>query len=116
LNIFIQKKLVLVGDSKSKNMCGIVGVYNLDGKPFLLSNLVKMAEAIAHRGPDDVGFYIKDSIALAHKRLSILDTSPRGAQPMTSKDGKWIFVFNGCIYNYLEMKQELRSKGHYFNS
>lgn len=97
-------------------MCGIAGVYNLDGKPFLLSNLVRMAETIAHRGPDDEGYYVKDNIALAHKRLSILDTSPRGAQPMASKDGKWVVVFNGCIYNYLELKQELKSKGHYFVS
>lgn len=97
-------------------MCGIVGVYNLDGRPYILSNLVKMAEAIAHRGPDDEGYYVKDNIALAHKRLSILDTSPRGAQPMTSKDGKWIVVFNGCIYNFLELKQELKAKGHYFVS
>lgn len=97
-------------------MCGITGVFNLDGKPFLLSNLVRMAEAIAHRGPDGEGFYIKDNIALAHKRLAIIDTSPRGTQPMSSKDGKWVVVFNGCIYNYLELKQELQSKGHYFVS
>lgn len=97
-------------------MCGIAGVFNLDGKPFLLSNLVRMAETIAHRGPDDEGYYVKDNIALAHKRLSILDTSPRGSQPMASKDGKWVVVFNGCIYNYLELKQELKSRGHYFVS
>lgn len=97
-------------------MCGIAGVYNLDGRPFLLSNLVRMAETIAHRGPDDEGYYVKDNIALAHKRLSILDTSHRGAQPMASKDGKWVVVFNGCIYNYLELKQELKAKGHYFVS
>jgi len=97
-------------------MCGITGVFNLDGKPFLQSNLVKMANSIAHRGPDDEGFYLKDNIALAHKRLSIIDTSPRGVQPMTSKDGKWVIVFNGCIYNYLELKQELSSRGHCFVS
>ena len=97
-------------------MCGIVGVYNLDGKPFLLTNLVKMAEQIAHRGPDDEGFYVKDNIALGHKRLSILDTSKKGAQPMTSKDGKWVVVFNGCIYNFLEIRQELKALGHYFVS
>ena len=97
-------------------MCGIVGVYNLDGKPFLLNNLVKMAEQIAHRGPDDEGFYVKDNIALGHKRLSILDTSKKGAQPMTSKDGKWVVVFNGCIYNFLEIRQELKALGHYFVS
>ncbi len=97
-------------------MCGIVGVYNLDGKPFLLSNLVKMAEQIAHRGPDDEGFYLKDNIALGHKRLSILDISKKGAQPMTSKDGKWVVVFNGCIYNFMEIRQELKALGHYFVS
>ena len=97
-------------------MCGIVGVYNLDGKPFLLTNLVKMAEQIAHRGPDDEGFYGKDNIALGHKRLSILDTSKKGAQHMTSKDRKWVVVFNGCIYNFLEIRQELKALGHYFVS
>lgn len=97
-------------------MCGIVGVFNLDGNPFLHSNLVKMADSIAHRGPDDEGYYIHDNIALAHRRLSIIDTSKKGAQPMTSKDGKWVVVFNGCIYNFLELKQELKSRGHYFIS
>ena len=97
-------------------MCGITGVFNLDGSPFLLSNLVKMAESIAHRGPDGEGYYIKDNIALAHKRLSIIDISTRGAQPMTSKDGKWIVVFNGCIYNYQEIKQKLMAMNHYFVS
>lgn len=97
-------------------MCGIAGVFNLDGRPFPLGGIKSMAEAIAHRGPDDEGFYVKDSIALAHKRLSILDTSPRGAQPMASKDGKWIVVFNGCIYNYLDIKQELKARGHHFIS
>jgi len=97
-------------------MCGIVGVFNLDGKPFLLTNLVRMADQISHRGPDDEGFFVKDNIALGHKRLSIIDTSQKGAQPMTSKNGKWIVIFNGCIYNYLEMRQELKSLGHYFIS
>jgi asparagine synthase (glutamine-hydrolysing) len=97
-------------------MCGIAGVFNLDGKPFLHANLVKMAEQIAHRGPDDEGYFLQNNIALAHKRLSILDTSSRGAQPMMSKDGKWVIVFNGCIYNFLEIKQELKAKGHSFVS
>lgn len=97
-------------------MCGITGVFNLGGQPFQRANLMRMAEAIAHRGPDDEGYYIKENIALAHKRLSILDISPRGAQPMISKDGKWVIVFNGCIYNYLELKQELKAIGHSFVS
>jgi len=97
-------------------MCGIVGVFNLDHKPFSLTGIKKMASAIAHRGPDGEGYYVKDFIALGHKRLSILDTSERGLQPMTSKNGEWIIVFNGAIYNFLELKQELQAKGHYFIS
>ncbi len=97
-------------------MCGIVGVFNLDGTPFLEAHIKNMAAEIAHRGPDDEGYYVNNNIALGHKRLSIIDTSPRGAQPMSSKDGKWIIVFNGCIYNYLELKQDLLSKGHAFVS
>ena len=97
-------------------MCGLTGVFNLNGEPFLLSNLKKMAEAIAHRGPDDEGYFVKDNIGLAHKRLAIIDTSSKGAQPMTSKDGKWVIVFNGAIYNFLELKEELKSLGHTFYS
>jgi asparagine synthase (glutamine-hydrolysing) len=97
-------------------MCGIVGVFNLNGEPFALSNLKQMAEAIAHRGPDGDGYFVDNQIGLAHKRLAILDVSPKGAQPMTSKDGKWVITFNGCIYNYLELKQELKAKGHEFIS
>ena len=97
-------------------MCGIVGVFNLNGSPFSEDRLKKMAATIAHRGPDGEGYYVKDNIALAHRRLAILDTSVRGSQPMMSKDGKWILIFNGCVYNYLELKQELKAKGHEFIS
>ncbi|MTI39300.1 asparagine synthase (glutamine-hydrolyzing), partial [Fulvivirga lutimaris] len=97
-------------------MCGIVGVFNLDKEPFTLNELKQMASVIEHRGPDGDGYYVNNNIALAHKRLSILDTSSKGAQPMTSKNGEWIISFNGCIYNFLELKQELRSKGHEFYS
>jgi asparagine synthase (glutamine-hydrolysing) len=97
-------------------MCGIVGVFNLNGDTFSLAALKKMASSIEHRGPDGEGYYIENNIALAHKRLAILDTSSKGAQPMTSKDGKWTIVFNGCIYNFLELKQELLAKGHAFVS
>jgi len=97
-------------------MCGIVGVYNLDKKPFTLRGIKNMASAIAHRGPDGEGYYVKDNIAFGHKRLSIIDTSDKGLQPMTSKDGNWVVIFNGAIYNFLELKQELQAKGHYFVS
>lgn len=95
-------------------MCGLTGVFNLNGASFSEQHLRKMADAIAHRGPDGEGYYVNKNIALAHKRLSILDVSEKGTQPMTSKDGRWTLVFNGCIYNYLEFKEELLAKGHRF--
>ena len=97
-------------------MCGILGIYNLNRAPIALSTLKMMSDKISHRGPDGEGFYLKDHIGLAHKRLAILDVSQLGAQPMASKDGTWIISFNGCIYNFLELKQDLLSKGHIFVS
>ncbi|MFO8235063.1 MAG: asparagine synthase (glutamine-hydrolyzing) [Bacteroidales bacterium] len=97
-------------------MCGIAGVFNLDGKYFPEDRLKKMSKAIAHRGPDSEGHYIKENIAFAHRRLSIIDTSDKASQPMHSKDNLWVIVYNGCIYNYPEIKQELKAKGHRFIS
>lgn len=97
-------------------MCGIAGIFNLDGTPIAHQTIKAMAYKMAHRGPDGEGFFISDNIALAHKRLAILDTSDRGSQPMSSHNGDWVISFNGCIYNYLELKQELKSKGHSFVS
>lgn len=95
-------------------MCGIAGIYNLTGRPVTLQEIKKMGERLSHRGPDGDGYFYKENIALAHRRLAILDTSDKGAQPMTSKDGRWTLVFNGCIYNYMELKQQLRGRGHSF--
>ncbi len=97
-------------------MCGIVGVFNLDEKAFSEKALKHMASRIAHRGPDGEGYYLQENFALAHKRLSILDTSEKGSQPMTSANGEWIIAFNGCVYNFIELKQELIEKGHFFQS
>lgn len=97
-------------------MCGIVGVFNLNKEPVVLQKVQEMASLIAHRGPDGEGIYVKDHIGLAHRRLAILDTSALGAQPMTSKNGEWIILFNGCIYNFLELKLQLQSIGHSFIS
>jgi asparagine synthase (glutamine-hydrolysing) len=97
-------------------VCGIVGVFNLNGEPFSSVTLKNMSDAIAHRGPDGEGYYTHEGIALAHRRLAILDVSARGAQPMTSKNGAWVVVFNGCIYNFSELKQELITQGHQFVS
>lgn len=95
-------------------MCGIVGIYNKNKKPVYRQTLKNMSDKLAHRGPDGEGLYLNAHLGLAHRRLAILDTSPKGNQPMSSKDGKWTIVFNGCIYNYLELKQELQSLGHEF--
>lgn len=97
-------------------MCGILGIYNVNRQPIALNLLKRMTEKIVHRGPDGEGFFLDDYIGFSHRRLAILDISPKGAQPMTSKDGNWVITFNGCIYNYLELKQDLLSKGHIFVS
>ena len=97
-------------------MCGIIGIFNLKKETVNRKVLQSMADKIAHRGPDGQGYFIKDNIGLAHKRLAILDTSDNGAQPMSSRSNKWTIVFNGCIYNFSELKQELKSKGHTFSS
>jgi asparagine synthase (glutamine-hydrolysing) len=97
-------------------MCGIAGVFNFNKEPISHATIKSMIDMISHRGPDGEGIYIDDYLALGHKRLSILDISPTGSQPMASKNGEWVIVFNGCIYNYLELKIDLKNKGHQFVS
>lgn len=97
-------------------MCGIAGIFNINGSPTSLSTIKAMTSQIAHRGPDGEGFYVEENIALGHRRLAIIDTSAKGNQPMESKNGEWVVVFNGCIYNYLELKSQLKAKGHSFVS
>jgi asparagine synthase (glutamine-hydrolysing) len=88
-------------------MCGIVGIINKTKQPVELQSLHKMMRAIKHRGPDDEGTYIDRNVGLGFVRLSILDTSMAGHQPMVSGDGSLVLVFNGEIFNYLELKNEL---------
>ena len=92
-------------------MCGIVGVFGGD-----LNSLNSANSLISHRGPDDDGIYINRTlnIGLGHRRLSILDTSSFGHQPMFSDDGKLVLVFNGEIYNYKELRSDLKRKGFVF--
>ncbi len=97
-------------------MCGITGVFHLNNKPVAHQTIKVMTDALAHRGPDGEGIFIEDNVALGHRRLSILDVSSKGAQPMVSHNGDWIIVFNGCIYNFRELKVDLQSKGHEFYS
>lgn len=92
-------------------MCGIVGFVSKEEHK---KEIIKgMANKIAHRGPDQEGYYIEDNIALGHRRLSIIDVE-NGTQPMLNKDKNIIVVFNGEIYNYKELQQELKKKGHDF--
>jgi asparagine synthase (glutamine-hydrolysing) len=95
-------------------MCGISGIFNLNGEPVSHQEIKSMTQMLAHRGPDGDGYFLDGSIALGHRRLAIIDTNSRANQPMTSRNGEWSIVFNGCIYNYVELKEELRSKGHNF--
>jgi len=97
-------------------MCGITGIFNPGGQPLGDKIISSMTDALAHRGPDGRGIFVEETIALGHRRLAILDTSNKGAQPMSSHDNRWVVVFNGCIYNFRELKIELQSRGHYFNS
>lgn len=97
-------------------MCGICGVYNLDRQHIVDEDaLVEMAHSMRHRGPDDEGVFIDRNLGLGHQRLSIIDLSPSGHQPMSTADGRFWIVFNGEIYNYLELRQPLGKK-HQFRS
>src|SRR5215510_8291476 len=120
-------------------MCGIVGAVSLDGGPIELSSLQRMNDLQAHRGPDGEGFMLGwiesgnfqhafvrhtepwDSnsvvrIGLGHRRLAILDLSDRGLQPMSSSGSSAWIIFNGEIYNFKELRAELRSHGYTFKT
>ncbi len=91
-------------------MCGIVGIINFNKEKVEPSDISIMLKTIKHRGPDDEGTFFHNNIALGHVRLSIIDLSSAGHQPMPSADERYCIVFNGEIYNYLELKNELQSK------
>jgi len=97
-------------------MCGIVGIYNLKETPVDRFLLQKMADTLHHRGPDDGAIYINKNVGLGHKRLSVIDVSPAGRQPMTNEDKTLWVVFNGEIYNFQEIKKDLERRGHKFSS
>ena len=97
-------------------MCGIAGYFHFQNdRKADLSRLKQMTNSLAHRGPDGEGFLVKDNLALGHRRLSIIDLET-GNQPMFSHDGKFAIIFNGEIYNYLELREELKSLGHMFKT
>jgi len=98
-------------------MCGIAGIFSFQqNAPVTAAQIKKMTDAIRHRGPDDEGIYINQQIGLGHRRLSIIDLSPDGHQPMTGPDGSTQIIYNGELYNYLELRAELKKRGHRFKS
>lgn len=97
-------------------MCGIAGIITKDGSLPSEECLSLMSESIIHRGPDDDGMWIEGGVGFAHRRLAIIDLTERGAQPMHSADGRFVLVYNGEVYNYIELRKELESTGISFQS
>src|ERR1700690_2234327 len=98
-------------------MCGIVGFHteHKEDREVLSRRIHKMTSCLKHRGPDGDGYYVGDNVALGHRRLSIIDLAT-GQQPIFNEDKSKCVIFNGEIYNYKEIKDELIKKGHIFMS
>lgn len=97
-------------------MCGIAGKININNKNVSFGEIERMIKAIDHRGPDDRGVFVNGNVGLGHCRLSILDLSVLGHQPMSDENQEVWITFNGEIYNFLELKEELIKQGHSFKS
>jgi asparagine synthase (glutamine-hydrolysing) len=98
-------------------MCGICGAVSVDSKPPLDEiQLTRMRDSLIHRGPDDAGNYFGQGVSLASRRLAILDLSPKGHMPMATEDGRYQIVYNGEVYNFESLREELKSKGVSFRS
>lgn len=98
-------------------MCGIAGLFQAD-QPLRADDFTRMRDSLAHRGPDDAHSELFENahLALGHRRLSFLDLSPAGRQPLSNEDQSVWIVFNGEIYNYLELRGELQASGHTFHT
>lgn len=97
-------------------MCGIAGFINKNAEKAFEEQVKRMTDTIVHRGPDAEGQYAYKNVGLGHRRLSILDLSENGKQPMVSCDDRYVIVFNGEIYNYVELKEELQASGGIFKN
>jgi asparagine synthase (glutamine-hydrolysing) len=97
-------------------MCAICGIINFDHRPVAASELVAMRDVMIHRGPDHGGEWLGGHAALGHRRLSIIDLSPLGHQPMTNESASVAVTFNGEIYNFPELRKELEGRGYRFRS
>src|SRR5215467_15675992 len=97
-------------------MCGICGQFNFTtGEPVDSLTIRRMTRAIAHRGPDDEGYFVSGSVGLGFRRLSIIDLAG-GHQPMSDAEETVWIIFNGEIYNFQELRQDLESRGHRFRT
>ena len=97
-------------------MCGIFGLINLNGERINREELKKSNNFLNHRGKDGDGYWTEGTIGLAHKRLAIIDLSTKASQPMSSENQRYIISYNGEIYNFKELRDQLESKGLVFNS
>jgi asparagine synthase (glutamine-hydrolysing) len=97
-------------------MCGVAGTFHLDGAPSSARILQRMTDSVRHRGPDDEGHFVDGACGLGHRRLSIIDLSKAGHQPMMTADGRFVLSYNGEIYNYRELRLELEAHGYVFRS
>ena len=95
-------------------MCGIAGILVLTGARADEKLLSAMSARIRHRGPDGEGMHLDGPVGLAHRRLAIIDLTDAAKEPMTNEDGTLWLVFNGEIYNFIELREELAMKGHTF--
>ncbi|MCP4429923.1 MAG: N-acetylglutaminylglutamine amidotransferase [Gammaproteobacteria bacterium] len=97
-------------------MCGLYGALSFVDEPVDRAVAIAMSEKVARRGPDDEGFWSEDAVLLGHRRLSIIDLSRHGHQPMQDVAERYFIVFNGTIYNYPELRQQLIAEGYQFRS
>jgi asparagine synthase (glutamine-hydrolysing) len=97
-------------------MCGIAGIVDLaGGNPPDSAIIRRMISSMRHRGPDEFGIYLDDRVGLGHARLSIIDLAT-GQQPMTDEEGSTVIVYNGEVYNYVELRDELKALGRRFRT
>src|SRR5712692_8375930 len=97
-------------------MCGIAGLYSLSGEPASAEHVRGMCDLLKHRGPDDSGLWAEGPVALGHRRLSIIDLSPRARNPMPNENESVWLIFNGEVYNYKDLRRDLIERGHSFRS
>jgi asparagine synthase (glutamine-hydrolysing) len=97
-------------------MCGICGIIRFDNNSVQEAPIRKMMHIMKHRGPDDEGVFVEDNVGLGFVRLSIIDLTPAGHQPMVSQDERYVMVYNGEVFNYIELREDLKKEGYIFKT